>query len=229
VKVEDNSPLIGSDMEEEDDETEEDETAWETEDETADETEDELEDETTDETEDELEDETEGNEEKFEVDEEETQVEEGIDEERKRAYVKLIQKYLDAYKNSISVSDNKSIEDLNSDNNGGEEELIKPTRDDESFKGQEIREAQPNPTYFIDAFFEDTEIDIGMTRIKINTCHPTSMISKQLANFLKPQCFKSEQPKMAYVKMSIRSPHWQGNFTTEWEFKNAVTQCWIVL
>ena len=117
------------------------------------------------------------------------------------------------------IANNFSIKDLNFDNNGGEDEPIEPTKDEESFKDQEIRKFKPNPTYFIDASFKDTEIDIGTIRIKIDTCYSTSMISKQLANFLKPQCFRSEQPNMASVRMSIRSPHWQGNFTTEWEFK----------
>ena len=99
----------------EDEETEEDETAHELADETEYESEDETE---------EDEEKFEEDEEKFEEDEEETQVEEETEEERKEAVNKLIEEFI--RKNVSVVSNHFSIKDMNFDNKGGEEKLIKP-------------------------------------------------------------------------------------------------------
>jgi hypothetical protein len=69
-------------------------------------------------------DETEEDEEKFEEDEEEPQVEEETEEERKEAINKLIEEFI--RKNVSVVSNHFSIKDMNFDNKGGEEKLIKP-------------------------------------------------------------------------------------------------------
>ena len=59
------------------------------------------------------------------------------------------------------------------------------------------------------------EVPLGKIKIQINNNHLTSMISRQIADFLKPNCYTSKTD----VSLSILIPKIDGIFKIQWQFR----------
>ena len=162
-------------------------------------------------------DETEEEKEKIEEDIVKTKDEEEIEEERKAACHKLLEKYTNIFKDNKTVSNNESNIDMKIQDNDDKEAQNKTASCNNSRTNIDTGNTNLIPACIIEATSDDTVITTGKIIIKIDISQPTSMISSKLVDFLKQHCFRKNQPNLANIKLNIASVH--GSLNMHWQFK----------